>query len=283
MRNARCGGDVTICWSYDILNTSGGVDTCVRALNHSKRRSGCVVLRDSARPSSVLRGSAVNLGGIFDRLPFSVDAAPDTHSVAASLSAPSVNLAAPALPSQTTEADLIARARAGDQDAFAGLVRLHQRQVYLLARRMLHDEEDAVEATQEVFLSAWQGLRSFRGDAQLTTWLYRITYNHCLKVAESRRRDAQARAELASESAQAARPAVKLSQMHAQAALRDLCDAVRAEIATLPPKYQAVLSLRHLQELSYEEMAEVLRVPIGTVKTHLFRARAILKERLSGL
>jgi DNA-directed RNA polymerase specialized sigma24 family protein len=76
---------------------------------------------------------------------------------------------------------------------------------------------------------------------------------------------------------------VKLSQMHAQTALHDLCDTVRMEIACLPPKYQAVLSLRHLQDLSYEEIAEVLRVPIGTVKTHLFRARAILKERLADL
>ena len=71
--------------------------------------------------------------------------------------------------------------------------------------------------------------------------------------------------------------------MHAQTAIRDLRDLVRAEIALLPPKYGAVLSLRHLQDLSYEEMAEVLRMPIGTVKTHLFRARALLKERLTEL
>jgi RNA polymerase sigma-70 factor, ECF subfamily len=224
----------------------------------------------------------MNLGSVFDQMPFQLDASEPT-SGAISLPATAVGLTAPPAAASLTERDLIARARAGDQDAFAGLVRLHQRQVYLLALRMLHDEDDASEATQEVFLAAWQGLRAFRGEAQLATWLYRIAYNHCLKVAEARRRDAQARSELASASAHAARPAVKLSQMHAQTALRDLCDMVRMEIACLPPKYQAVLSLRHLQELSYEEIAEVLRVPIGTVKTHLFRARAILKERLADL
>ena len=70
------------------------------------------------------------------------------------------------------------------------LVRLHQRQVYLLALRMLHDSEEATEATQEVFLAAWQGLRSFRGDARFATWLYRIAYNYCLKQAEHQRRAA---------------------------------------------------------------------------------------------
>jgi RNA polymerase sigma-70 factor (ECF subfamily) len=181
------------------------------------------------------------------------------------------------------ELELVGRAREGDQDAFAALVRLHQRAVYALARRMLRDDEEAVEAAQEVFLAVWQGLKGFRGDARLATWLYRITYNHCLKVAEQRRRDAETRAELARVTAQAARPAVRISQIHAQAALRDLCDTVRVEIANLPPKYRAVLALRHLQDLSYEEMAAVLGMPVGTVKTHLFRARAILRERLADL
>lgn len=190
---------------------------------------------------------------------------------------------APAAAIPPEEAELVARARDGDQQAFATLVRTHQRQVYTLALQMLHDEEDAVEATQEAFLAAWQHLRGFRGEARLATWLYRITYHHCLKVVERRRRELQTHAELASETSQAERPAVRLSQQHAQAAIRDLCDVVRDEIAKLPPKYETVLDLRHLQDLSYEEIAEVLRVPIGTVKTHLFRARALLKARLTEL
>ncbi|MEO7002709.1 MAG: sigma-70 family RNA polymerase sigma factor [Ktedonobacterales bacterium] len=178
------------------------------------------------------------------------------------------------------EVTLITRARAGDQDAFAMLVRLHQGQVYQLALRMLRDPEDASEATQEAFLAAWQGLRNFREEARFATWLYRITYNHCLKVAEVRKRDRAVQTELAETSARAQQPAQLMSARHAQDAEHEMRELVRHEIANLPPKYRAALMMRHLQELSYEEMAEVMRVPIGTVKTQLFRARALLKERL---
>ncbi|HZC04557.1 MAG TPA: sigma-70 family RNA polymerase sigma factor [Ktedonobacterales bacterium] len=181
------------------------------------------------------------------------------------------------------ESSLITRARDGDQDAFSVLVRLHQRQVYNLALRMLRDPEEASEATQEVFLAAWQGLRHFREEARFSTWLYRITYRHCIKVSESRRRDDAARAELAAEATRAQRPETVMTTTLARDAEARVRDVVRAEIALLPPKYRAALILRHIQDLSYEEIADVMRAPIGTVKTHLFRARAMLKERLSDL
>jgi RNA polymerase sigma-70 factor (ECF subfamily) len=188
---------------------------------------------------------------------------------------------APAISAE--EAALVARARAGDQDAFAVLVRLHQRQVYNLTLRILRDSEDAYEATQEVFLAAWQGLHGFRGQARFATWLYRIAYNHCLRVTERQRRDFAVRAEMAAESAREQRPENVLSAEHASDAERELRETVRAEIANLPAKYRAVLVLRHLQDLSYEEMAQLMRVPVGTVKTQLFRARSLLKERLQHL
>jgi RNA polymerase sigma-70 factor (ECF subfamily) len=181
------------------------------------------------------------------------------------------------------EAALVARARAGDQEAFGVLVRLHQRQVYTLAARILRDSAEADEATQEVFLAAWQGLQGFRGQARFATWLYRIAYNYCLRASESRRRDAAARAELLAQSARENQPERRISAEHARHAEQELRETVRAQIAGLPAKYRAVLTLRHLQDLSYEEMAQVMRVPIGTVKTQLFRARALLKERLQPL
>lgn len=186
-------------------------------------------------------------------------------------------------PAQTEELALVARARVGDQEAFGVLVRLHQRQVYSLAVHMLRNPEEASEAAQEVFLAAWQGLHGFRGDARFSTWLHRIAYNYCLRMVEQRRRDSAARAELTAESAREHHPAMALSARHAEDAERSMRERVRGEIANLPPKYRAVLVLRHLQELSYEEMAEVMRVPIGTVKTQLFRARSMLKDRLEGL
>jgi RNA polymerase sigma-70 factor, ECF subfamily len=181
------------------------------------------------------------------------------------------------------EAALIARAQQGDQDAFAVLVRTHQRQVYSLALRMLRENEAAYEATQEVFLAAWQGLRSFKGKARFATWLYRITYHHCLRVAEAQKREMSLRAELRAESAREMRPEQVVSARHAGEAERAMRETVRDELASLPPKYRLALTLRHLQDLSYEEMAQVMQAPIGTVKTHLFRARSLLKERLQSL
>ncbi len=197
---------------------------------------------------------------------------------------PGLELSAPQSQGATAEeATLVERARAGDQDSFGMLVRLHQRQVYLLALRMLHDSEEASEATQEVFLAAWQGLRTFRGDARFATWLYRVAYNYCLKQAEHQRRAAATQAELVAASVYEYSPAHTISASHALDAEHLMRETVRSEINQLPAKYRAVLVLRHLQELSYEEMASVMRVPVGTVKTQLFRARALLKQRLQDL
>lgn len=196
--------------------------------------------------------------------------------------APSAPSSPESIEESAAEREWITRAQNGDQEAFAILVSQHQRQVYQLAVRMLRNEDEASEATQEVFLAAWQHLRSFRGDARLATWLYRITYNHCLKVAESRRRDQEARQALAAASREG-QPASPLSAAMALAAERDVQATVRQQIDQLPQKYKRALVLRHLQDLSYEEMADVMSVPIGTVKTQLFRARALLKERLDAL
>lgn len=181
------------------------------------------------------------------------------------------------------EAALITRAQAGDQVAFGALVERYQRQVYNLALRMLRDEDEASEATQEAFLSAWQHVHGFRQEARFATWIYRITYHHCLKASECRRRDSVARSELSATTARMQSPEARMSAESAMTAERELRETVREEIALLPPKYRSVLVLRHLQELSYEEISDVMRVPIGTVKTQLFRARALLKERLEDI
>jgi len=213
------------------------------------------------------------------RLEGAHDAAPGYASGCAPAHAPAetVSLA------EREEAALIAQAQQGDQDAFAVLVRTHQRQIFALALRMLRDNEAAYEATQEVFLAAWQGLGGFRGKARFATWLYRITYHHCLRVAEAQKRELALRAELRAEVARAWRTDQVVSARHASEAEHAMRETVRDQLESLPPKYRLALTLRHLQDLSYEEMAQVMQTPIGTVKTHLFRARALLRERLQGL
>lgn len=173
---------------------------------------------------------------------------------------------------------LVTASKRGDQDAFAQLVQRHQRRVFNLVFRMLQDYEEASEVTQETFLAAWQGLHSFRGDARFSTWLYRIAYNSALKQVEQRKRDralqsAMQAEQIIAEAGNEGRMETELEQ-HARQ------DFIRENLATLPVKYRAVLVLRHIQDMTYEEMAEILTVPIGTIKTHLFRARNLLKERL---
>ena len=192
-----------------------------------------------------------------------------------------LGMALPNSLSSVTEQDevrLVTASKKGDQDAFAQLVQQHQRRVFNLAFRMLQQYEEANEVTQETFLAAWQGLPSFRGDAQFSTWLYRIAYNCALKQLEQRKRD------------KALQVVVQAEQIAASIGQEQRVDAaletharqtmVQEQLSQLPAKYRIVLILRHLQEMTYEEMAQILTMPIGTIKTHLFRARNLLKERL---
>jgi len=173
---------------------------------------------------------------------------------------------------------LVTASKRGDQDAFAQLVQRHQRRVFNLIFRMLQDYEEASEITQETFLAAWQALPSFRGDARFSTWLYRIAYNSALKQIEQRKRDRQLQTAMQAE--QMLADAGNEGRIETELELHARQEFIRENLATLPAKYRIVLVLRHIQDLTYEEMAEILTVPIGTIKTHLFRARNLLKERL---
>ncbi len=176
------------------------------------------------------------------------------------------------------EAQLVKAAQQEDQDAFALLVQRHQRRVFNMVLRMLQDYDDASEITQEAFLAAWQGLPSFRSEARFATWLYRIAYNCALKQLERCKRERSLQTAMAAEQ--------MLEEVNKQKQAEDILELrarqviVREQIEKLPVKYRSVLILRHLQERTYEEMADILAMPIGTIKTHLFRARNLLKERL---
>ena len=181
-------------------------------------------------------------------------------------------------PVEHDDAQLVSASKNGDQDTFSLLVQRYQRRVFNLVFRMLQNYEEASEVTQEAFLAAWQGLPSFRGEARFSTWLYRIAYNCALKQLDTRKRDQALQVALQAEQ--------NLEGDDQQNTLLDMLDnqeMVQEQLSQLPPKYRIVLILRHLQEMTYEEMAEVLTMPVGTIKTHLFRARNLLKERLKPL
>jgi RNA polymerase sigma-70 factor (ECF subfamily) len=186
--------------------------------------------------------------------------------------------ALPGIVSEQDDTQLVKASQHGNQDAFALLVQRHQRRVFNMVMRMLQDYEDASEVTQEAFLAAWQGLPSFRGEARFATWLYRITYHCCLRQLERRKREGNLQAVIEVEQI--------LESMHKEQQAEDILERrdrqamVREQMEQLPSQYRMVLILRHLQEMTYEEMADILSMPVGTIKTHLFRARNLLKKRL---
>ncbi len=179
---------------------------------------------------------------------------------------------------EQNDALLVAASKQGDQDAFAQLVQRYQRRIFNLVYRILQQYDEATEITQETFLAAWQGLPSFRGDARFPTWLYRIAYNCSLKQLEHRKHDRALEAAMQAE--QVLQHVDDSMRAEAELEAHDRQTMIQEQLSNLPAKYRIVLVLRHIQEMTYEEMAEALTMPIGTIKTHLFRARNLLKERL---
>lgn len=174
------------------------------------------------------------------------------------------------------EQQWIQAARRGDQDAFASLVRAYEKRVFALTRRMCRNPEDAAEAAQEAFLAAWQGLPSFRGEAEFSTWLYRLASNACVDLLrrEGRR---QAPASLDDEALNLPDPAPSPQEAAEQGELRR---QIEAGLAALPEEYRQVLLLREIHQLRYEEIAAVLKLDIGTVKSRISRGRKRLRNFL---
>lgn len=169
---------------------------------------------------------------------------------------------------------IIARARRGDADAFEQLVVAYRDQVFRLALRMCGSEADADEVAQEAFLSAWKALPNFRGESQFSTWLYQLTTHAAIDLMRREKRQLAA-ADITEVSA--ADPAPSPQQQAEQSEQREI---VRDAILQLAPEQREVVVLRFMEELSYEEIGAVLKLPSGTVKSRLNRAKAQLKEIL---
>jgi RNA polymerase sigma-70 factor, ECF subfamily len=171
--------------------------------------------------------------------------------------------------------ELIERYLTGDTAAFSTLVRRHERRVYNLCYRMLGREEDARDAAQDAFLTALRKLSSFRGEAQFTTWMHRVTVNACYDLLRRKRREPMlepARDEDAPE------PPGPSSPDHADSAVTAV-DVQRA-LVRVPQEFRAVLILHDVQDLAYEDIAEALGIPVGTVKSRLHRGRIALASQL---
>ncbi|MGA8098376.1 MAG: sigma-70 family RNA polymerase sigma factor [Candidatus Cybelea sp.] len=172
---------------------------------------------------------------------------------------------------EPADGDLVAMTLRGDSGAFATLVERYDRAVYHLAYRTLHDVEEARDATQEAFFKAFRSLRTFKPGAKFSTWIFAIAYHACCDRLNRRRHFT------GDELPERADPSP--SPEHQVIAL-DEASRLRAAIDALPEKYRTVVTLFHLQGKQYEEIASVLGLPMGTVKTHLFRAKEQLRRLL---
>lgn len=177
----------------------------------------------------------------------------------------------PELPAKSAETDdlTLARAKLGDQAAFADLVRAHQRMVYGIAQHFFHDRALAEDLAQEVFLHLYQNLASIESPAHLRFWLRKVTSHRCIDHA--RRQKVKT---------------VSIDEAPEPVSMFDWPDAMmsntlRRLVATLPEKPRLVVTLRYQEDLDPVEIAEILEMPINTVKSHLRRSLAILREKVT--
>ena len=173
---------------------------------------------------------------------------------------------------------IVERALTGDAEAFGELVRRWERRIFALTYGILGREEDARDATQETFLAAFRNLRGFRGEAKVSSWLHRIAVNQCI----SRQRRAKVRSESAlEEENEAGSFAAPVSESPVRVVEgRQETLAVRRAINSLPLELRQIVVMKEFEELTFREIADVLDLPLSTVKSRLYTALKQLQMRL---
>jgi RNA polymerase sigma-70 factor (ECF subfamily) len=176
---------------------------------------------------------------------------------------------------QFDERELIERCRTGDDTAFAELVDRYKDLVYALIYRMVADRGLADDLAQDVFLKIHRGLPYFRGEARLSTWIFRIVQNVCVQARSGRPPDVSLDDGLGGD-----RPPRQFgSEDRAFDSLEDR-DRLDKALARLPPNHRMLVVAHYIKGVQYEALAEALNLPLGTVKTHLYRAKRRLRELL---
>lgn len=179
-----------------------------------------------------------------------------------------------------SDVELIASALGGRESGFEELVRRYQRPIVAYVYRMLNDYEASLDVTQEVFIKVYNSLDKYSSEYKFSTWLYRIAHNAAI---DHMRRNSQNLQSLETENADGAyqlqleSPAPSPEQERERSEWRSEIDAV---VKCLPSAYRELIVLRHSKDLSYDEIAEVMNLPLGTVKNRLFRAREMMRDML---
>ena len=174
---------------------------------------------------------------------------------------------------------ILARAGRGELDAFEELVRRYEKRVYVIALRSSGNPEDAADITQEVFLRAWRSIENFRGDSGFSTWLFRITMNIC--VDHARHRQTQPQTTTLTTEDDEERPIHDTAPTpEEQLDNKELGRELAAALAEISEEHRRIVLLRDVSGMSYSEIAEILEISEGTVKSRLARARIALRRIL---
>jgi RNA polymerase sigma-70 factor (ECF subfamily) len=176
--------------------------------------------------------------------------------------------------SEPSDRDLVKRTRRGDVGAYGELVRRYQQAVFAVCYRLMGERQDAEDMAQEAFIRAHERLATYDDARPFAPWVRRVAANICLNALKSRKVNFAVNEERDSA------PDTPASSPEKAQARRERIEDVQQAIQELPPHYRAVIELRHFQELSYAEIAQTLEIPLSDVKSHLFRARKQLAERL---
>lgn len=182
---------------------------------------------------------------------------------------------------QGAELALVARARRGDAEALDTLVLRYQDRVFNMCYRMLANRDDALDVAQEVFLTVFRSIGRFEERARFSTWLYRITVNRCRDELRRRASVKHTRPQSLHASEDPVDPRGPEPAPDEQASAKELESLVERCIEELPGDVREVLVLRDTQDLPYDDIASILDIPVGTVRSRLNRARTLLKERLA--
>ncbi|HOQ32756.1 MAG TPA: RNA polymerase sigma factor [Candidatus Hydrogenedens sp.] len=169
---------------------------------------------------------------------------------------------------ETSELELVRKSQKGDTEAFAELVRKYQQIVFNISYRFMRDTNLAEDMAQESFIKAFKHIKGFRGDCAFSTWLYRVTCSVCL--TELNRRKKRAEVEL--------QPDTPVGSVETKINEYEIAEKIRKCVTNLSDRYATVLTLYYLNGISYEEIAEIMDIPVGTLKTWMFRARKQLRK-----
>lgn len=180
-----------------------------------------------------------------------------------------------------TENDLIKKCKQGNREAFNKLFSSYQQQVINIAYGMLSDREDAFDAAQEVFVRVYKNIGSFKEESSFTTWIYRITSNVCSDILRKRQRSAKVVSinQMSEENKETDIPDTSPTPEE-NAFLNERQRAVREAISELREEYRVIITLCDIEEMSYDDIADILKLPKGTVKSRINRARTALKKNL---